>query len=71
MGKLIEREFKISQNEILAAKHRTEREKQGLIRELKMGLGDEMKKNPGKVFVIKKTWYQRLSLFLKRIFTKF
>jgi hypothetical protein len=71
MGKLIEREFKKAQNEILGDFHKTQREKQGLIRELKMGLGDEIRKNPGKPIIIKKTWWQKLTLFFKNIFTKF
>jgi len=71
MGKVIEREFKIAQNEILANKEKTEREKQGLIRDLRSGLGDEIRKNPNKITIIKKTWFQRLTLFIKRIFTRF
>jgi len=42
-----------------------------LIRELKMGLGDEIRKNPNRPKIIKKTWWQRLTLFFKNIFTKF
>ncbi len=45
--------------------------KETLIKNLKMGLGDEIKKNPNKVKVIKKSAYQRFIIFIKNIFTKF
>ncbi len=45
--------------------------KEKLITDLKRGLGDEIKKNPSKVKVIKKSFYQRFVIFIKNIFTKF
>lgn len=71
MSKKIERELKLAENEILAAVHKTEREKKQFINELKFGLGEEIKKNPNRPIIIKKTWLQKLTLFLKGIFTKF
>lgn len=45
--------------------------KMKLITDLKNGLGDEIKKNPRKVKVVKKTFYQKFVTFIKNIFTKF
>ena len=47
------------------------REKNKLITELKTGLGEQLKKNPGKPKIIKKTKSQKIVLWLKKIFTKF
>lgn len=71
MGKIINRELEIAQKEILAMAHKTEREKKELIRDLKFGLGEEIRKNPNKPIIIKKTWFQKLTLFFKNFFTKF
>lgn len=54
---------------ILSDKLNSSKEK--LITDLKRGLGDEIKKNPRKVKVIKKTLYQRFIIFIKKLFTKF
>jgi hypothetical protein len=40
-------------------------------KEIKAGLGSEMKKKGGRVTIIKKTRYERFIDWLKRIFTKF
>ncbi len=45
--------------------------KNQLISELKRGLGDEIKKNPSKFKIIKKTRKEKFILWLKKIFTKF
>jgi hypothetical protein len=40
------------------------------IREIKNGLGEEIKKNPKGFKVLKQTWYQKLFTKLKKILTK-
>jgi hypothetical protein len=40
------------------------------IREMKNGLGEEIKKNPKGFKVLKQTWYQKLFANLKKILTK-
>ena len=45
--------------------------KVSFVKELKQGLGAEIKANGGKVTVIKKTRYQKFMVWLKKIFTKF
>lgn len=45
--------------------------KVSFIKELKQGLGAEIKAKGGKVTVIKKTRYQKFMVWLKKIFTKF
>jgi hypothetical protein len=40
------------------------------IREIKNGLGEEIKKNPKGFKVLKQTWYQKLFANLKKILTK-
>ncbi len=47
------------------------RQKKVLISDLKTGLGEEIKKNPGKAKIIKKTRIQKFALWLKKIFTQF
>lgn len=64
-------EIKQATQEIELEKTKTQLKKSQLISELKSGLGDEIKKNPNKVKIIKKTRYQKFVLALKKIFTKF
>lgn len=45
--------------------------KNQLISELKRGLGEEIKKNPSKFKIIKKTRKEKFISWLKKIFTKF
>lgn len=52
-------------------KYKTAAKKIQFINEIKNGLGVDIKKNPNKVKIIKKTWLQRLGLSLKKVFTKF
>jgi hypothetical protein len=66
-----EREIKALEREMITDKYKTAREKAHYINELKMGLGEEIKSNPGRVKIIKKTWIQKLALFFKKMFTKF
>ena len=58
-------------NEIIGTRQNTELKKNKFINELKSGLGEQIKQNPNKVTVIKKTFKERVKLFLKKLFTKF
>jgi hypothetical protein len=69
--KMVNREIKQAENEILLEKYKTALKKTQLINELKSGLGNEIKKNPGKAKIIKKPWYKKILAGLKKIFTKF
>ncbi len=59
------------QNDIKGIRQNVELKKGLYINELKSGLGDIVKKNPSKVIIIKKTFGQKVKLFLQKIFTKF
>ena len=52
-------------------KLKTTLKKAQFIQEIKNGLGSEIKKNPNQITIIKKPWYKKLGLFLRKIFTKF
>jgi hypothetical protein len=52
-------------------RYKTALKKVQFINEIKGELGNEIKHNPGGVKFIKKPWYKKLGLFLKKIFTKF
>lgn len=69
--KTTNREVKLAEKEILVEKYKTALKKNQFINELKSGLGTEIKKNPGKPKIIKKTWFERLMITLKKLFTKF
>jgi hypothetical protein len=69
--KMISRESTQAEKDMLVEKYKTALKKNQYINELKTGLGQEIKKNPGKVKIIKKTWGERFMLALKKIFTKF
>ena len=71
MSKVFERESKLAEKEILVGKYKTALKKQQFINEIKTGLGEEMKLNPSKIKIIKKSWLERLKLTIKKIFTKF
>lgn len=45
--------------------------KNNFIKEIKAGLGSEIKQKGGRVIVVKKTKYQKMTDWLKKIFTKF
>ena len=45
--------------------------KVSFVKELKQGLGAEIKAKGGRVTIIKKTRYQKFMIWLKKIFTKF
>lgn len=69
--KIISREANMAEKEMLVEKYKTALKKQQFINELKSGLGSEIKKNPNKVKIIEKTWYQKIAMVFKNIFTKF
>ena len=69
--KMIDREIKIIENEIEADKFMTGIRKKSFINDLKTGLGEEIKKNPNKVKLIKKPWYSKGLDIIKKIFTTF
>ena len=64
-------ELKAAERDMLLDMNKTAQAKAKLISEIKSGLGDDIKKNPSKVNIIKKTWSQKLMISLKKVFTKF
>ena len=48
-----------------------DKRKRELITEIKTGLGEEIRKNPGRAKIIKKTRREKFMIWLKKIFTKF
>lgn len=70
-NQIINREIKQVEREILLEKYATAMKKNQFINELNNGLGEQIKINPGKAKIIKKTWIQNFSAWLKKIFTKF
>lgn len=69
--KMIGREANQAERDMLVEKYKTALKKNQFINELKIGLGEEIKKNPSKVKIIKKTWRERFMLGFKKLFTKF
>lgn len=64
-------EIEETEKEKIMFAENNDRNKAKLINEIKMGLGAEIKKNPSKAKIIKKTRGEKLILWLKNIFTKF
>ncbi len=64
-------ELEKTQKEKLLMAQNNDKRKRELITEIKTGLGEEIKKNPGRVKIIKKTRYEKFIMWLKKIFTKF
>jgi len=69
--KMIEDELKVVNKEIMDDKYKTAVSKVKLIKSIRSGLGDVIKNNPSGVTIIKPSWFQRLLVKLKKIFTKF
>lgn len=67
---IVEKEREQLAREMLADKYTTTLKKFQFINELKNGLGDVIKTNP-KVKVLKKSWFQKIKIIFKTIFTKF
>jgi hypothetical protein len=68
---IVSKEIEQVEREILMNKYQTALKKGQFINELKDGLGNEIKINGGKVKVIQKSWYEKLKIYLAKIFTKF
>ncbi len=64
-------EIQQTEREKILLPQNNEKVKKELILELKSGLGAEIKKNPGKARIIKKTKSQQIMIWLRNIFTKF
>jgi len=56
------------EKELISEKARIEREKNKFIHQIKYGLGEEIKKNPNKVTLIKKPLTQKIKENIKKIF---
>jgi len=69
--KMINREINMIENEMVADKYITDIKKKNFINEIKTNLGSEIKKNPNKVKVAKKSKKERFLKIIKSIFTKF
>ena len=67
----VEREIELEEKEILRDKFLTAMRKTKFVNELKSGLGDEIKKNPRGIKIIKESRYKRFMSWLKTFFTKF
>lgn len=67
----INREIKAIERDIELDRQNTLTKKKQLINELKMGLGEEMKRNPRQIKIIKKPLSQKIKSFLAKIFTRF
>jgi len=65
------KEVEIELREIIKDKKTTELNKSKFITELKNGLGEEIKNNPGKLTFVKKTKFQKFVAWLKKFFVKF
>lgn len=68
---MVARELEMAEREILMAKYQTALKKGQFINDLKAGLGNEIKANPRGFIIHKKSFWKRLSSFIKKIFTKF
>ncbi len=71
MDKNLNRECDRYEKEIILEKYKTALKKTQFINEIKGGLGEEIKKNPNKIKIIKKTWSQKLRIFFVKIFKNF
>ena len=65
------KELDDAEKDILGAKFTTAMAKAKFIGQIKQGLGEEIKKDPRAVKIIKKPWTTKLKLWLTNIFTKF
>lgn len=71
MDKTIQRELDATERANNLDKMKTAFIKAQFIQEVKAGLGEDIKSNPRGVKIIKKTWHQKLALFLRKLFTRF
>lgn len=68
--KVISREEKLAEKEILVEKYKTALKKAQFVNEIKNGLGDEIKKNPKPTLKKRSLTYKFINT-IKKIFTKF
>lgn len=68
---LLDQQLEQAERDILMAKYQTALKKGQFINDLKAGLGNEIKANPRGFIIHKKSFWKRLSSFIKKIFTKF
>lgn len=68
---ILTKELDATEKDIELEKYKTALKKAKFIQEIKSGLGQEIKKNPNKITIITKPWYQKVLQFVKKIFTKF
>lgn len=61
-------EISAMEKELISEKARIEREKNKFISQIKFGLGEEIKKNPNKVTIIKKPLTQKIKENVGKIF---
>jgi hypothetical protein len=61
-------EIDAMEKELMSDKKRIEREKNKFISQIKFGLGEEIKKNPNKVTIIKKPLTQKIKENIKNLF---
>lgn len=61
----------VIENELKGMKVNSELKKSQFISELKSGLGDKVKENPGRVIIIKKSLFQRFKDSIRSMFNKF
>jgi hypothetical protein len=64
-------EIKLEREKMMKETIATAVSKVSFVKELKQGLGDEIKTKGGRVTIIKKTRYQKFMIWLRKIFTKF
>jgi hypothetical protein len=68
---LLDRELEASIKDVISQKYVTKLKKDKFISEIKTGLGNDIKKNPRGVKIIKKTFFDRVKGFLRNLFTRF
>lgn len=68
---LISKEIDETEKQMRFEFHKTAMKKAKFIAEINGELGIDIKNNPSKVNIIKKSWFQKLMLKFKAIFTKF
>lgn len=66
-----EEEIKFEKEEMLKETAQTAVSKSYFINQIKNGLGDEIKKNPNKVNIIKKTRFEKIKSWFSKVFKSF
>lgn len=68
---IVSKEIEQVEREILADRYNTALKKMQFVNELKNGLGSELKNNPNKIKLVKKSFWAKIKDYLKGLFTKF